>query len=193
MKKSRTMKRLNVLRAAAVVTALAMAGCGYGCAWHTFVRWWEPVVWAAVLGAAVCRLLYRPAAALMRVKRRIAVISAAWIWGACVIYGSMLGANYCFADRSTARHEEAVITGKYSEERTRYRRVGRGRSVPDGTYKVYYVSVRFSNGAERDLPVSAGRYTKARKGQSEHFIVEKGLLGFPVFKSGRTDKVSDKE
>lgn len=187
MRNSKTSNKLNIMRAAAIVTALAAAGWGYGCAWHTFVIWWEPVLWAAAAGAASAHLLYRGAETLMRGARRGIVLVAAGLWAAAVFYGCALGINYSFADGRSATPEEAVITGKHSEERTRYRRVGRGRNIPSGKYTVYYLTVRFANGCEREMPVSAGRYAEARDGMTEHFVIEKGLLGFPVFKSGKAD------
>lgn len=179
------MKKINVLRIVAVVLAVGFAGWGYGCAWHTFVRWWEPVVAALLIGGAICRMLGRPAEWLMPRWPRAAVLAVAALWAASVVYGAGLAINYYLADGSTTQAVEAIVTGRHSEERTKYARRGRRTSVPDGTYTVYYMTLRFDNGETRDFPISAGEYARTRPGQIQHFTVEKGFLGYGIFKNRR--------
>ncbi len=176
------MKKLIALRVMAIMTASGFAGWGYWSAWHTFVTWWEPLLWAALGSAACCRLLMPAGRHMMPGMSRKAVVAIVWVWTAMVIYGAGLGINYSFADTTTTHSVEAVVTGRHSEERTRYRRVGRGRSVPDGTYKVYYVTVSFPNGVKRDLPVNANGYRNARNGQTRSFEVSDGLFGYKIFR-----------
>ena len=177
------MKKINVIRVAAGVVAVGFAGWGYGCGWHTFVRWWTPVVAALLIGGGLCRLLERPATWLMPRWPRAAALAVAALWTASVVYGSGLALNYYLADESTAQTVEATVTGRHSEERTKYARRGRRASAPNGTYTVYYKTLRFDNGETRDFAISAGEYARTRPGQIQHFTVEQGFLGFPVFKN----------
>lgn len=179
------MRKITVIRIAAVTVAVGFAGWGYGCGWHTFVRWWEPVVAALLIGGGLCRMLGRPAAWLMPRWPRVAVLAITALWVASVVYGSGLALNYYLADGSTTRSVEATVTGRHSEERTKYARRGRRASVSTGTYTVYYLSLRFDNGETRDFAVSAGEYARTRTGQIQHFTVEKGFLGYDIFKNRR--------
>ncbi len=176
------MRKIKVIRVVAVVVAIGFAGWGYSCAWHTFVRWWVPVVLALLIGGGLCRMLERPASRLLPGWHRAVVLGVAALWGASVVYGAGLAMNYYLADESTARTVEATVTSRHSEERSRYRRLGPRLSVRDGSYKVYYLTLRFDNGETRDVAVSAGEYSRTRKGQIRHFTLERGFLGCDVFK-----------
>ena len=161
--------------------ALGAAGAGYAFAWRTFVQWWEPVLLALGLGMGIALWIKGGFAKLLAVKSKALSLVIASLVMSAICYGGLMSLNYCLADHDRSHDELAEVTAKFSEERTRYRRVGRGRMVPSGTYKVYYVKVRFDNGAVRDLPVTAGAYTRARVGEKRHFAVTKGFLGYTVF------------
>ena len=163
--------------------ALGSAGAGYAFAWRTFVQWWEPVLLALGLGAGLGLWVKGVFAKLLSIKGKIVSLAVASITMGAICYGGLMSLNYCLADHDHAHDELAEVITKFSEERTRYRRAGRNRMVPSGTYKVYYVKVKFENGAIRNLPVSAGAYTRARVGEKRHFSVTKGFLGYSVFTS----------
>lgn len=164
-----------------VFVALGAAGAGYAFAWRTFVQWWEPVLLALGLGAGIALWIKGGFAKLLAVRSKILSLVIASIVMGAICYGGLMSLNYCLADHDHAHDEIAAVTAKFSEERTRYRRVGRNRMAPAGTYKVYYVKVRFDNGAVRNMPVDAGAYTRARIGEKRHFAVTKGFLGYTVF------------
>lgn len=176
---------------ARVLTALVAvigAGAGYTFAWRTFVQWWEPVLLALGLGVGIGLWIKRGFAKVLSIRNNGLAVAIASIvmWAIC--YGGLMSLNYCFADKANAHDEYATVTAKFSEERTRYRRLSRNRMVPSGTYKVYYVKVRFENGAVRNLPVDAGAYTRARIGTQRHFTVTKGFLGYSVFRQDAQGK-----
>nr|MDE6490275.1 DUF2500 domain-containing protein [Muribaculaceae bacterium] len=97
-------------------------------------------------------------------------------------YFAITGGNYYFADSTTSITEQAIITGKHSETRDRYRRIGRHRRIKNGTTTSYYITVLHSNGTERDMQVTRQEYNRARKGGQKTITLQKGLLGFTVIK-----------
>ena len=165
------------------LVTLGAAGAGYAFAWRTFVQWWEPVLLAFGLGTGFGLWVKSGFAKFLALRSKGLSMAVASVAMAAICYGGLMSLNYCLADHNHSHDELAIVTAKFSEDRTRYRRVGRGRMIPAVTYKVYYVKVEFENGAIRNLPVSAGAYTRARVGEKRHFSVTKGFLGYSVFTS----------
>lgn len=96
----------------------------------------------------------------------------------CGLYaGNQLGAT----DSGTT--VEAEVVKVYSETRHHSRRVGR-RYVRGDAYKVYYATLRFDNGLEREMPVSAARYRRLRPGMLLDVGVRRGGLGYGVIRPG---------
>lgn len=169
-------------RVIVVLLVLISAGVGYGFAWRTFVRWWEPVAWAVGFGLAFGPFVKRMFVGALALGPRMAMVASV-VSVAALCYGGLMTVNYCLSDDSTLHPIDAVVTSKYSEERTKYRRSGRrGRSVPDGKYNVYYLTLTFDNGATRELPVSASIYSATRIGSVRHYDLGKGFFGYPIFK-----------
>lgn len=92
----------------------------------------------------------------------------------------LLAANYHFASKSSAEHVAGVVRGKQIEHKTRYRRVGRGRMIPSGTYPVYTLSIEMNDGEHRKESVSNRRYNSIRRGDTLVYTVERGLLGWRI-------------
>lgn len=175
------MKRLKIFFL--ILIALAVIFLGGGAAAYygmTIVRWWVPCAWGVGVGAVFAPLLYRAVGRITGIGRR-------WInlivSGACVAIVAaflFLGTNRWLADDSQCHTEQVTVTGKYTEERTRYRRVGRGRMIPAGKYNEYFVTVSFSNGATKHLVVSPSRYVSTRTGTMMEFTLIRGAWGYPV-------------
>ena len=96
----------------------------------------------------------------------------------CGLYaGNQLGAT----DSGTT--VEAEVVKVYSETRHHSRCVGR-RYVRGDEYKVYFATLRLDNGTERDMPVSAARYRRLRRGMHLDVNVRRGGLGYGVIRPG---------
>lgn len=178
MKSSKATTWARVLTA---VIAVIGAGAGYAFAWRTFVQWWEPVLLALGLGIGIGLWIKGGFAKFLSVRNKVWAVTLVSLVMTAICYGGLMSLNYCLADKQHAHDELATVTAKFSEERTRYRRLSRNRMIPTGKYKVYYVKVKFDNGAVRNLPVDVGAYTRARTGEKRHFTVAKGFLGYSVF------------
>lgn len=166
------------------VLVFCAAGSGYGTAWHTFVPWWEPLLWTLVFAAMLTPVCLKAISRLLAISRRWIALSVTLLSLWAFAYGLLMDINYFCADPDSESLQTAVVVSKYSEERTRYRRSGRrGRSIPAGTYNVYYVTVRFENGILRNMPASASEYVKARRGDTKQFELKKGFFGYTVFRS----------
>ncbi len=166
---------------ALVFIILAAAGAGYAFAWRTFVVWWEPLVIAVCLGSAIGSLLSRKFGRLLGTSSRPTAIAASMLTMSAVIYGAMMTLNYTLADKTTEIPIEATVICRHSEERTKYRRSGRNRMRADGHYKAYYITIRFADGTTRDIPASAGNYTRTVIGSKRHFTAYDGFLGYKIF------------
>ena len=137
------------LAVGAVLLTLGAAGAGYAFAWRTFVAWGEPVIIALCLGSALGSVLSRRIGKCLEIRSRWLAVTASVVMMSAVCYGALMTLNYTLADKSTATPIEATVIGRHTEERTKYRRSGRNRVRADGHYKVYYVTVKFDNGATR--------------------------------------------
>jgi hypothetical protein len=162
-----------------------MSGCG--CAWSTFIVWWEPVLWAVGIGVASGIMLRRVFRNFLRYSGRLAGVLCPVVIMSALSYGAILTINYFMADDSSTVTVDATVTAKYSEERTRYRRSGRGRSIPAGKYNVYYLRLEFPDGSTRNMSVNASTYVKARTGVKKQFRVSDGFFGYKVLKLESSD------
>lgn len=165
----------------AVFLTLGATAAGYAFAWRTFVVWWEPVVIALCLGTALGSFISRRFGKVLEIRNHFLAISASALMMSAVVYGALMTLNYTLADKSTETPIEATVIGRHTEERTKYRRSGRNRVRADGHYNVYYVTVRFDNGATRDFPVSASAYTRTVIGSKRRFSAFDGFLGYRIF------------
>ncbi len=98
-----------------------------------------------------------------------------------VAFFLFLGYNYYFADDATTETTTATVSGKHSEERTRYRRVGR-RHVPREHYNVYIITLEMPDGTALEKEVPAGHYAKTRRGSKREITMLDGALGFKIIK-----------
>ena len=172
----------SVVTARVIVLLLILGSMmtGYVFAWRTFIQWWEPLAWAVGFGVAFGLWTKTVFGRLLAFKTAIASIAAIATF-TVLSYGAMMSLNYCLADKTDVQSIEATVTAKHSEDRTTYRRAGRNRYRPDGTYKVYYLTVTFDNGTVRNMPVSASTYTDTRIGSKQQYNLAKGFFGYQIF------------
>lgn len=169
-----------------ILVALAVIFLGGGAAAYygmTIIRWWIPCAWGAGVGVVSAPLLSRGTGRLTGISRRWVNLIVSGVCVAIVTAFLFLGSNRWLADDSLSHTEQVTVTGKYTEERTRYRRVGRGRMVPAGKYNEYFVTVAFQSGATKRLTVTPSRYVSTRTGSRIDFILTRGAWGYPVITS----------
>lgn len=178
------MKRLRI--ALLIISVLVVIFLGGGAAAYygmTIIPLWVPLMWAAGAGVVFAPLLSRPVERLTGIRRRWVNLIVSGVCAAIVTAFLFLGSNRWLADDSRSHTEQVTVTGKYTEERTRYRRVGRGRMVPAGKYNEYFVTVAFQSGATKRLTVTPSRYVSTRTGSRIDFTLTRGAWGYPVITS----------
>lgn len=183
MKSESKIRFLKQRRLIVGLVALLAAMAGGGCAWNTFVAWWEPVLWGVGLGVASGLMLRRAFGRLLALSGRLSSTLCAVVTMSALSYGAIMTVNYFGADDSRAVTVDAIVKTKFSEERTRYRRAGRGHTIPAGKYNVYYLRLEFPDGSTRDLNVNASTYVNTRRGAKKQFEVSDGFLGYKVFRA----------
>lgn len=97
---------------------------------------------------------------------------------ASVVSFLVLGCNYFFAGEP--HQSEVTVVRKFSEERTRIRRISRRVYGQGEKYRVYKIEVEFETGFRKDFTVGLERYNKFRKGDVCEVEIAKGLWGVPV-------------
>ncbi len=127
---------MKALKIAGVVcctlTALAAIVAGIIFDRDTIVDRWLPPVFAVITGAALAPWLRGFIARVTPMTDRVYTTISAFIFSASLVYGITLTANNVFADRDAAHDCDAEVIDRHIEQRTRYRRVGRGRMTPAG-------------------------------------------------------------
>lgn len=172
-----------ILFVAILLASILMLGAGMAIFGRTIVKWWIPVAIALVPAILTAPLLMRRWEKLSDIPNRAVNIIIHIFVGGSVLYFALLGLNMAGADVKGEHVETTTVIQKYSKEHTRYRRVGRGRNIPNGTYKTYHIVLEFSDGRlkEQELPLSS--YRNVRTGQHRDLKVARGLFGMPVIEN----------
>ncbi len=180
MTKSGKKKTARILTAILTLIIAMWAG---GLFMISFMPWWIPVA----IGAAVVIATYIPG---VKLWQSWLALDRRWVAGLVqlVVAGSIgafavIGANYYGAPASSARDVKAVVTGKYTKMRAKYSRGGRNRRIKTGEYPVYYIVLQLPDSLVTRRQVSAGEYTKVKRGNVRHIAMRDGLLGYPVMRN----------
>ena len=99
---------------------------------------------------------------------------------ASVSFTSFLALNYCFRREQTDHKVEVKVTKKFSREKTRYRRLARGRMVADGTYHTYHIVAETPDGNSKEVTLSIEKYNRMKRGMHADISIAEGLFGYPV-------------
>lgn len=180
------MKTLKIIGAiTGAIIALAAVITGMIFYRDTLVDWWLPPVFAAIVGAATIPWLRKFIAVATPITDRVYTSVSALLFSTALVYGLTLTANSVLADRQAARDYDAEIIDKHIEKRTRHRRVGRGRMIPDGHYNAYCVTVRLADGRAKTYETSRSRYNSTRNGSHHSLSVAPGFLGYDIILNSR--------
>ncbi|MDE5839589.1 MAG: hypothetical protein K2H49_01580, partial [Muribaculaceae bacterium] len=160
---------------------------GFSMGLHSFtiVEWWKPV--------AVCSLLALPATFLLAGIVRLVTkpimkyieYPLAFMLSFSIILLTFYSLNYYKSDSSTAHEYMAPVVRKYSEERTRSRRIGR-HSYRSEKYTVYFIELQMSDGKIKKQEKTLRQYNNIKTGSKMKLVLEKGLFDIPVIKKKQT-------
>lgn len=103
-----------------------------------------------------------------------------------LIVGSLAALLFTCANffiTTSTNEVEVTVTRKYTEWHTHYRRLTRGRMVPDGKYKTYHAELELPDGRTTSTDISFTRYRNLRPGAKRHITLERGVFGFSVIKN----------
>jgi|GEM_PF-1086792 len=164
------------------LVGLVMAGMATTLQHNTLVDWWKPVSSCLPLACALGLLLKRPTGALLNIKYSVVNYIIGSVFALAVTTGTFYTINYYYSDATTEAKCDARIAGKYSQERHRSRRVGRGNYVRGEKYMVYYLVIELPDGRKKEVSVRAGEYAKTRVGLELELSVETGFFEIPVIK-----------
>ncbi|MDO4319858.1 MAG: hypothetical protein Q4C34_04710 [Bacteroidales bacterium] len=173
---------IGLLQGLAVLSVLVVCGMGMAILQDTFMPAWMPVAFG-VVGAAVLlpAMLSRWASFVPSAPK--------WMLGvmhmiafAGLFFFAVLASNYYFANTDTAESAKATVVDKHREEHTRYRRLGRNRYVPAGTYHTWHLVLELDDGRRYKQSVSLTAYNRSRVGSVRHLPLQRGLFGFTVVK-----------
>ena len=145
--------------------------------------WWYPIAAALIPAAATAPRLYNKWRALTTSDKAVINVICHLVVVGSVLYASLLGANYLFADATTGHKVQATILAKHKETHDKYRTVGRRRRVKNGTYDTFHLCLGFADGRKKDMTVTRSEYNRVRTGGTKTMSLQRGLLGFTVIKN----------
>lgn len=177
------MKKKNIICIIVLaLVGLAMAGMATVLQHSTLIVWWKPVLICLTLSCALGLPLKRLVGTLLNIKSNVTNYIIGSIFALAVTTGAFYSINYYYSDASTEEKCKARIVGKYSRERHRSRRVGRGHYVRGEKYMVYYMVIELPDGRQKEASITAGEYARTKVGQNIELSVETGFFEIPVIK-----------
>lgn len=184
------MERLYyVLRCLAGFACLALCIAGYIFFCDTIITWWYPIAAALIPAAATAPRFHGKWRALTTSDNTAINVICHLVAAGSVLYASLLGANYLFADATTGHEVQATILAKHKETHDKYRTVGRRRRVKNGTYDTFHLCLGFADGRKKNMTVTRSEYNKVRTGGTKTMSLQRGLLGFTVIKNRHSSPV----
>jgi hypothetical protein len=90
------------------------------------------------------------------------------------------GSNMLWADSAAAYDADAVVVEKYTKMRQPVQRSGRRTYTHGRPYRVYFITLRLSDGRVKDRELSRKKYSRVHAGDTLTLRLEKGLWGIPV-------------
>lgn len=178
------MKSRNVV-AAVILTLVAVAFLGISAVIqrNTIIEWWKPAAACLPAACALALLLRKAMPRVTRSDNSLVNFAAAAALSFSVILGSFYALNFYNSRPDTVTTQNALITGKYSEEHYRTKRISRNRTTRGEKYYVYGIIATLPDGKTKKIEVSVGQYAQLRRGQKLELKIEQGYFGVPVIKN----------
>lgn len=166
-----------------VITLITIASWAWGVVLYqsTIISLWIPVAVAAVMTGVTLLPFIDRWQWITQSSNRMLNGACHLLFAGSVAFFMFVGYNYYFADDAAADTQTATVINKYSDERTRYRRVGR-RYVPREHYNVYFIVLELPDGTRIKREVPTGTYAKTRRGSQRNVAIHNGALGFSIIK-----------
>ncbi|MCM1067186.1 MAG: hypothetical protein NC418_06410 [Muribaculaceae bacterium] len=176
----KTFSRNKVAIVVAVVLLLGGLCMAFGLAPRTFVQWWRPAAVCAFIGSLTAVKGWKLMRAVTGIDGLALNFAAAVILMGAVLTGTFYTVNYFAADASTEQECVATVERRYSEERTRSRRVGRRTGPRSEKYTVYILELRLPDSRTFTMQVPADRYVRTRTGAKMKVTLRRGCFGYDV-------------
>lgn len=174
-------KRRFARIATGVLTVLLLLWSG-GLYTLSFMPWWIPVLIGIAFAVVTISAGMKMWRSVLNVNGRIALILIHVLVAGSIGAFAVVGGNYYGAPESSARDVDAIVIGKHSEKRNRYRTLRR-RRVKTGEYQAYYVDLLLPDSLYTKRQINVGEYTKIRMGQVRHIGMRDGFWGYPVIRN----------
>lgn len=169
---------LTILLILVVIVAL---GGSMGLHSLTLIDWWKPTILSAVIALPLTILLAKYLEPLTRQTLKYLEYPVTFILSFSIILVAFYSANYFLSDHSSGYEYSAPVVRKYSQVRTRTRRINR-RAYREEKYTVYIVELEMKDGKIKKMEKTLPEYNKIKRGGSVRMIVEDGLFKIPVIK-----------
>lgn len=168
-----------------VLTLITLAGGGLAMVIHndTVIEWWIPTTICAVVAIPTGMLLRGTVHRLSPSTGPLINMLLAAAMSMALLEGAFYSLNYYLSDNADARHVQAEVMEKRTEEHYRVRRIGRNRVGRGERYHTYSVTVSIPGGRMKKITVPAGEYRQLRNGDKVDLLTETGLFGVPVIKT----------
>ncbi len=179
----------NVVIAVLSIAVIFMIAAGVACCGRMFMPLWLPVGAAVLVAGATAPVIGPRWRRLLRWPVAACCVAHVLVVGSAV-FAAVTVSNFAVERPDTRRTVRAVVDGHFTEERTRYRRVGRNRQVPAGHYNTYHLRLRLPDGHTftDELPFEA--YRRCRDGRRVPVGLYTGLWGYTVIDFNSSNIIS---
>lgn len=170
-------RKSTVILILSIFLAIIITGAGFALLGRTFIALRVPALTALAISMAVTGLSWNFYKGSLS---RYLVCGVIFMLAASFSFTSFLALNYCFRREQTDHKVEVTVTKKFSREKTRYRRLARGRMVADGTYHTYHIVAETPDGNSKEVTISIEKYNRMKRGMHADISIADGLFGYPV-------------
>ncbi|MBD5307840.1 MAG: DUF2500 domain-containing protein [Bacteroides sp.] len=169
-------KKSTILLILSVLAVMVLAGTTLFFYSHTFVSLKLLLGLAATGGAIGAGIGF-----YVRQNRKWIGLLTGFGFGGLILACALLTANSVWKDAGSEHEEMATVARKYTERRSKTRRVGRRYVATGEKYTVYYVTLQFENGMTKDVQVNVKEYSRTRTGSCQKVTMTRGFLGWPIY------------
>lgn len=161
------------------VAVLTMCGAGMAIQARTLVSGWWPATAALTVAAGTLPAFAPKWRRMVGTDSRVAGSLCHLCFVGAAAYLLLLGGN-SLPGSGPVRPIVVTVQDKYVSQHTKYRRVGRGRMQPYGTYDTRHVVLAFPDGVTKKVTVGLSEYNRTRRGERQSVGLRTGWLGFRI-------------
>ncbi|MDE7095871.1 MAG: hypothetical protein K2O47_00065, partial [Muribaculaceae bacterium] len=163
-----------------IISLVIILALGFSMGLHSFtiVEWWKPVAVCSLPALAITFLLAGIVRHVTGPLMKYVEYPLAFILSFSTFLLAFYTLNYYKSDPSTAHEYMAPVVRKYSEERTRSRRISR-HFYRSEKYTVYFIELEMSDGKIKKQEKTLRQYNNIKTGSKMRLILENGLFDIP--------------